>query len=209
MNSIRRHLSYANVVATLALLFAMSGGALAAQHYLINSTQEINPKVLKKLKGRTGRTGGTGRQGLAGTPGPKGETGPKGEPGAPAPSVLPSGQSESGYYSFSESYVKEGSGAYVGVTFPTRLAAPLPEGQVIYLRPGKTHTHCTGPGHADPGFLCIYSHAAEGVEFENVLDDEPPENAGSGVFGFAIQWSIAGATGSAAEDRGTWTVTAA
>jgi len=32
MNSIRRHLSYANVVATMALVFAMSGGALAATH---------------------------------------------------------------------------------------------------------------------------------------------------------------------------------
>jgi hypothetical protein len=32
MNSLRKHLSYANIVATLALLFAMSGGALAASH---------------------------------------------------------------------------------------------------------------------------------------------------------------------------------
>jgi hypothetical protein len=35
---IRRHLSYANVVATMALVFAMSGSALAAKHYLITST---------------------------------------------------------------------------------------------------------------------------------------------------------------------------
>jgi hypothetical protein len=32
MNAHRRHLNYANVVATLALVFAMSGGALAASH---------------------------------------------------------------------------------------------------------------------------------------------------------------------------------
>jgi hypothetical protein len=209
MNSIRRHLTYANVVATLALLFAMSGGALAAQHYLINSTHEINPKVLKKLKGRTGRTGATGRQGLAGTPGPKGETGPKGEAGASAPSTLPSGQSESGYYSLSESYIKEGSSADLGVSFPTRLAAPLPEGQVIYLPPGNTNAHCTGPGHADPGFLCIYSHVAGGVVLENVVDNEPPGKAGSGVFGFEMSWELSGTTGSGAEDRGIWTVTAA
>jgi hypothetical protein len=30
MERIRRHLSYANVAATLALVFAMSGGAIAA-----------------------------------------------------------------------------------------------------------------------------------------------------------------------------------
>ena len=50
----RRRLSYANVTATLALVFAMSGGALAANHYLINSTKQISPKVLKKLTGKPG-----------------------------------------------------------------------------------------------------------------------------------------------------------
>ena len=34
----RKHLSYANVAATLALILVMSGGALAASHYLITST---------------------------------------------------------------------------------------------------------------------------------------------------------------------------
>jgi hypothetical protein len=44
-----RHLSYANVVSTLALLFAMTGGALAASHYVITSTKQIKPSVLEKL----------------------------------------------------------------------------------------------------------------------------------------------------------------
>ena len=48
--SARKRLTYANVAATLALVFSMTGGALAAKHYLINSTRQINPKVLKKLK---------------------------------------------------------------------------------------------------------------------------------------------------------------
>jgi hypothetical protein len=46
----RRHLSYANVVATLALVFAMSGGALAAKHYLLNSVSQVNPRVLRSLR---------------------------------------------------------------------------------------------------------------------------------------------------------------
>ncbi|HEX3510504.1 MAG TPA: hypothetical protein VHT27_05325 [Solirubrobacteraceae bacterium] len=46
----RKHLSYANVVATFALLFAMSGGALAAKHYLLNSVSQINPRVLAGIK---------------------------------------------------------------------------------------------------------------------------------------------------------------
>jgi hypothetical protein len=45
----RRHINYANVVATLALVFAMSGGALAAKHYLVSSPKQISPKVLKSF----------------------------------------------------------------------------------------------------------------------------------------------------------------
>lgn len=81
----RRHLNYANVVATLALVFAMSGGALAAKHYLINSTKQINPKVLKSLKGKTGKTGPTGPAGVAGAlgkEGPQGKEGAKGNSGS-------------------------------------------------------------------------------------------------------------------------------
>ena len=65
----RRHLTYANVAATLALVFAMTGGAFAAKHYLINSTKQINPKVLKKLKGAHGKTGATGPPGQTGSAG--------------------------------------------------------------------------------------------------------------------------------------------
>ena len=80
----RRHLTYANVAATLALVFAMSGGAIAAKRYLINSTGQINPKVLKKLKGKTGARGATGAPGAAGKEGPAGKAGTEGK-AAPAP----------------------------------------------------------------------------------------------------------------------------
>jgi Collagen triple helix repeat (20 copies) len=79
---IRRHLSYANIAATLALVFSMSGSALAAKHYLINSTKQINPKVLKALRGNKGTTGPTGTKGEKGTPGEKGAPGPTGPNGA-------------------------------------------------------------------------------------------------------------------------------
>jgi hypothetical protein len=77
----RRHLSYANVTATLALVFAMSGGALAAKHYLINSTRQINPKVIKKLRGNRGPAGPRGPQGLRGLRGPAGAKGAQGPRG--------------------------------------------------------------------------------------------------------------------------------
>jgi Collagen triple helix repeat (20 copies) len=89
---LRSHLTYANVVATLALLFAMTGGALAASHYLVNSTRQINPKVLKQLKGATGPPGPAGAAGTGGVPGTKGERGeqgPRGVEGPPGPAGGP------------------------------------------------------------------------------------------------------------------------
>ena len=75
----RRPISYANVTATLALVLSMSGGALAAKHYLVNSTRQISPKVRKQLRGNTGKTGPVGPTGPTG---PTGSTGPKGETGS-------------------------------------------------------------------------------------------------------------------------------
>jgi hypothetical protein len=77
----RRRLTYANVTATLALFFAISGGAMAANHYLINSTKQINPKILKKLTGKTGATGVAGTTGAVGPAGSPGKEGPPGKEG--------------------------------------------------------------------------------------------------------------------------------
>ena len=88
----RRRLNYANVTATLALFFAMSGGALAAKHYLINSTKQINPKVLKALKGNIGPRGLQGKEGSPGkegAPGKKVLPGKKGKPVNPGRSSTP------------------------------------------------------------------------------------------------------------------------
>ncbi len=81
---IRKRLTYANVAATLALVFSMSGGALAASHFLITSTKQISPKVIKKLKGKrgpVGKTGATGKEGPVGKEGPPGKDGKEGPPG--------------------------------------------------------------------------------------------------------------------------------
>lgn len=79
---IRRHLNATTILATLALVFAMSGGAYAAGHYLITSTKQIKPSVLAQLKS-TGKAGPAGAQGPAGPQGPAGGTGKEGAPGAP------------------------------------------------------------------------------------------------------------------------------
>jgi hypothetical protein len=75
---IRARLTYANVTATLALFFAMSGGALAASHYLITSTKQIKPSVLSALKGKAGPAGAAGAKGAQGAQGPQGPAGANG-----------------------------------------------------------------------------------------------------------------------------------
>jgi hypothetical protein len=78
-SALRKRMSYANVTATLALFFAMSGGALAASHYLITSTKQIKPSVLSALKGNAGKTGPAGAQGERGPAGANGANGVNGE----------------------------------------------------------------------------------------------------------------------------------
>jgi hypothetical protein len=84
-SAIRKRVSYANVAMTVALVFAMSGGAFAAGKYLITSTKQISPKVLQSLHGKAGaagKNGAPGATGPAGAAGPAGPTGPAGGPGA-------------------------------------------------------------------------------------------------------------------------------
>jgi len=94
----RRRISYANVTATLALVFAMSGGALAANHYLITSTKQISPKVLKSLKGKNGAAGKIGATGAAGPTGASGPQGKEGPQGLTGPSTGPAGGALTGAY---------------------------------------------------------------------------------------------------------------
>jgi hypothetical protein len=94
-----RHFNATTVVAVIALVFAMTGGAWAAKHYLITSTTQISPKVLKALKGANGKAGPAGPAGPAGaagagTAGPSGPQGPGG-PGGPAGPAGPEGKAGS------------------------------------------------------------------------------------------------------------------
>ena len=176
---LRRHLNYANVIATLALFFAITGGALAAKHYLINSTKQINPKVLKKLKGRTGRTGATGKEGSTGKEGPfgpigkegragpRGPVGKEGKDGEPGPFVttLPSGKTLTGVFQATDALpakVKGFAEATISFSFP--LAAP-PAVRVLQVSDSPTE-QCPGSAEAPsaaPGYLCLYTVASTGA----------------------------------------------
>jgi hypothetical protein len=83
VSRIRRRITYTNVAVTLALFFAMTGGAYAAKNYVINSTNQIKPSVLKALQGKAGPAGPAGAQGPQGLQGAAGTSGAQGEPGSP------------------------------------------------------------------------------------------------------------------------------
>jgi hypothetical protein len=89
----KRRISPATVIASVALFFSLAGTGIAASHFLITSTSQIKPSVRAALtgargpkgatgaNGATGATGATGAQGLQGPPGVNGATGPQGVQG--------------------------------------------------------------------------------------------------------------------------------
>ena len=105
-----RRPSPAMVVACLALFVASAGTSIAASHYLITSTKQIKPSVLKQLKGARGpagpsatpaaalpgQKGDTGATGATGPAGPKGDTGANGIDGTVGPIGLQGPKGDTG-----------------------------------------------------------------------------------------------------------------
>jgi len=78
MHTLLKKPSPATVIACLALFLAGTGTGIAAKHYVITSTKQIKPSVLKQLKGAKGPAGATGATGAAGAAGAAGAQGPAG-----------------------------------------------------------------------------------------------------------------------------------
>jgi hypothetical protein len=193
---ISKRLTFANVAATLALVFAMSGGAYAAGKYLITSTKQISPKVLKALAGSSGKSGAAGPAGAAGAQGPQGAPGAKGETGGPgspgkdgkegapgkdgkpgspgspwtAGGVLPKGSSEHGAWTASGHYnsaeITNGK-VYVPISFSVPLAAALDETHVHYI-PGPNLTEFKNKEFPTPPAGCKGNYEAPQAEEGNL-----------------------------------------
>ena len=195
-SAIRRRLTYANVALTIALVFAMSGGAYAAKRYLITSTKQISPKVLAQLKGAKGAQGAVGAAGPAGAQGPTGPQGPAGTAGkdgvngkdGAAGQVGPPGpKGENGLTGFTETLPAEKTetgtwtvstpaeaAPYFSISFPIPLSAPL-DSTKVHFASASGGEDCPGTvdqPEAEPGNLCIYLETDSGFEKEDEGSNE-------------------------------------
>lgn len=82
MKRLRGNLTYANVMATIAVFMVLGGSAVAATHLPGNS---VGTKQLKKGAVTPGKLSAKTRQALAGPAGPVGPAGPKGDRGPRGP----------------------------------------------------------------------------------------------------------------------------
>jgi Collagen triple helix repeat (20 copies) len=133
-STLRKHVrvSPAGMIATLALIFAMGGGAYAASKYVITSTKQIKPSVLKSLQGKTGANGAPG---LAGPAGPGGAQGAQGPAGPAGPQGTQGGKGETG------SQGTKGTTGAAGATGPKgATGATGTTGYTETLPAGKTET---------------------------------------------------------------------
>jgi hypothetical protein len=147
------------IVAIVALITALSGGAFAAQKFV---TKKQAIKIAKKYAGQdgapgapgpSGPAGAKGADGAAGQPGEKGDIGETG-PAGPVETTLPAGKTMTGVWGFRESDVTE---AYAQISFPLRYPG---EPEFHVLNEGETSTtECPGSASdpkAQAGHLCIY-----------------------------------------------------
>jgi hypothetical protein len=174
---IRRRVTFVNVAMTLALVFAMSGGAYAAGKFLITSTKQISPKVLKSLQGKVGAKGA---QGPAGPQGPTGPTGPVGPQG-------PAGVGSKG----------ESGAAGVNGTSVTSAAVPTNSttcekrgGSEFTAAEGKKTTACTGKEGTFGGESLPAGKTLTGVWAASSFAEAGLPNPGYGVVETGVSFAL-------------------
>lgn len=192
------------IVAILALILAMAGGAWAAAGLSGKQKTEVT-KIAKKYAGVAGPAG---PQGVPGAPGASGSNGKDGAPGAPGPKgpagplleSLESGQTVTGVWSY---FNPGANGEVLNLSYPVRLSTPVSTSDIVVLAPeeGET-TDCPGTleePKAAKGKLCLYQKELEpGIEVTEITTFLYPVSVTAGA-GIAVE----GPGG-----YGSWAVTA-
>jgi hypothetical protein len=187
------------LVAIVALVFALAGGAYAASGGL---TGKQKTEVTKIAKQYAGKPGPAGSQGANGGAGPQGSAGLKGDNGAPGAngangangtngtsgftSTLPAGKTETGQFAFAEEDAPEEAAQRTALSFSIPLKEPavphfIGEGE----GEGEANEHlpagCKGNAEkpkAEPGNLCVFGKVVQATAFVTFFD------AGSGTADF-------------------------
>jgi hypothetical protein len=152
---LRNRLGIPGLIAVIALVFAMGGGAaFAAKKYVITSTKQIKPSVLKQLRGKAGPQGAAGVNGANGKDGANGTNGANGTAGASGKSVVTGtiGAGEQGCNEGGVSVEVEGSGTSKAVCNGEE-GSPWTAGGI--LPPGQTETGTYGGTFANGQFIAL------------------------------------------------------
>jgi hypothetical protein len=203
-------LTYANVVATLALFLVLSGGAAYAASRLAKNS--VGSAQLRKNAVTPAKLSKASKAALGGTTGPQGPTGPQGMPGKEgaagrnltAETPLASGQTETGV--FGAAGTGEESYLLGMASFVQPLAVGLDEFHVFALGEEETNAHCPGAGRAAAGYFCAYSADEETAYL--VSGPQNPVDGSEGTGKDGTQFFFSGDGSGVAFAYGTWAVTA-
>jgi hypothetical protein len=207
----RARLTYANVIATIALFLALGGTGYAALKLPKNSVgpQQLKKNAVTSAKVKAGSLltsdfKSSQRRGLRGPAGPKGDSGAQGPPG-PVNGNLPSGATLRGV--FNVDFEPDAAGEIDGdwISFGMRL--PSKPAVVVQQIDAPPTTNCPGTmlaPEAAPGFLCIYKFAEYSSElFVCDLDCNPDIAEPYGALIYVHSTTV-----NRAYVEGSWAVTA-